>query len=62
MRTLDDLRTKANLTRQQKIGLKYYEEFKQRIPRDEVAKIEKIVCKLIGLMNKISTLNIKRLF
>ena len=42
-RTLDDLRTKAHLTRQQKIGLQYYHEFIQRIPRDEVVKIEKIV-------------------
>ena len=42
-RTLDDLRTKAKLTRQQLIGLKYYDEFLQRIPRDEAARIEKTV-------------------
>jgi hypothetical protein len=42
-KTLDDLREKANLTRQQKIGLKHHEEFLQRIPRDEVIEIEKIV-------------------
>jgi DNA polymerase lambda len=42
-RTLEDLKTRANLNRQQKIGIKYYDEFLQRIPRDEVVKIEKTV-------------------
>jgi DNA polymerase lambda len=43
LRSIDDLKLNAHLTRQQKIGLKYREEFIQRIPRDEVEKIEKIV-------------------
>lgn len=42
-RTLDDLRTKAKLSQNQQVGLKYYDEFLERIPRDEVTEIEAIV-------------------
>lgn len=35
-RTLDDLRTKAKLTENQKIGLAHYDDFEARIPRTEV--------------------------
>lgn len=42
-RTLDDLRTRARLTRMQQIGLKYYKDFNTRIPREEVTRIETIV-------------------
>ncbi|XP_063290112.1 DNA polymerase lambda [Pelobates fuscus] len=42
-RTLDDIRSKANLTAQQVIGLKYYEDFLERMPRDEAGKIEETV-------------------
>jgi DNA polymerase lambda len=44
-RTLEDLRTKARLTRMQQIGLKYYDDLNARIPRDEVTRIENIVNK-----------------
>ncbi|CAF1194952.1 unnamed protein product [Rotaria magnacalcarata] len=42
-RTLDDVRTKAKLSQNQTVGLKYYDEFRERIPRDEVAEIETVV-------------------
>lgn len=42
-RTLDDVRQRAKLSENQQVGLKYYDEFLERIPRDEVAEIESIV-------------------
>ncbi|XP_022080719.1 DNA polymerase lambda-like isoform X3 [Acanthaster planci] len=42
-RTLDDVREKAKLTRQQKIGLKHYEDFLERMPRQEAGEIERTV-------------------
>ncbi|XP_060624242.2 DNA polymerase lambda [Anolis sagrei] len=42
-RTLDDVRSKASLTRQQAIGLKHYEDFVERMPREEAAEIEQTV-------------------
>ncbi|XP_067909287.1 DNA polymerase lambda isoform X2 [Heterodontus francisci] len=42
-RTLDDIHTKASLTKQQTIGLKHYHDFLDRMPRDEAAEIEKTV-------------------
>ncbi|KAH7414324.1 hypothetical protein DE146DRAFT_31904 [Phaeosphaeria sp. MPI-PUGE-AT-0046c] len=35
-RTLDDLREKANVTKNHKVGLDHYEDFNSRIPRAEV--------------------------
>ncbi|KAI0209690.1 DNA polymerase lambda [Lamellibrachia satsuma] len=46
-RTLEDLRTKANLTYQQRIGLRYYEDILDRMPREEAAEIEATVCEAV---------------
>ncbi|XP_060097788.1 DNA polymerase lambda isoform X1 [Heteronotia binoei] len=42
-RTLDDIRTKASLSNQQAIGLKHYNDFLERMPREEAAEIEQTV-------------------
>ncbi|XP_033976674.1 DNA polymerase lambda-like [Trematomus bernacchii] len=42
-RTLVDIRTKAHLSTTQKIGLKHYDDFLDRMPREEAAAIEKVV-------------------
>ncbi|XP_068111761.1 DNA polymerase lambda [Hyperolius riggenbachi] len=42
-RTLEDIRSKANMTHQQAIGLKHYEDFLDRMPREEAGKIEETV-------------------
>ncbi|GAB1607669.1 DNA polymerase lambda-like [Argonauta hians] len=41
--TLNDLQEKAVLTKQQKVGLRYYNDFLERMTRKEVAEIEKVV-------------------
>lgn len=43
LRTLDDLKTKGNPTSQQKIGLKHYHDFLDRMPREEAGEIERVV-------------------
>lgn len=42
-RSLDDIRAKASLTSHQAIGLKHYEDFLKRMPREEAAEIEQTV-------------------
>ncbi|XP_035492874.2 DNA polymerase lambda [Scophthalmus maximus] len=42
-RTLEDIHTKANLSNTQKIGLKHYNDFLDRMPREEAAAIGKMV-------------------
>lgn len=42
-RTLEDISTKAHLNHNQKIGLKHYNDFLDRMPRDEAGAIEKMV-------------------
>lgn len=39
LKTLDDLKERGSLTRQQLVGLKHYHDFLERIPRDEVTVI-----------------------
>ena len=43
LKSLDDLAECGNLNRQQTIGLKYYDEFLERMPRDEAQEIGKVV-------------------
>lgn len=45
LKTLEDLKNHGKLTRQQEIGLKYYDEFLERMPREEASKIEEVVKK-----------------
>ncbi|XP_034883494.1 DNA polymerase lambda isoform X3 [Mirounga leonina] len=42
-RTLEDIRNQASLTTQQAIGLKHYDDFLERIPREEATEIEQTV-------------------
>ncbi|KAJ1258775.1 hypothetical protein BS78_10G101100 [Paspalum vaginatum] len=42
-RTLDDLRKDESLTNAQRIGLKFFDDIKQRIPRNEVSEMEKLL-------------------
>ena len=44
-RTIEDLKRSDKLTQQQKIGVKYYEEFQKRIPREEVDTLSGVVFK-----------------
>lgn len=43
-RTLDDLRKDESLTNAQKIGLKFFDDIKQRIPRHDVCSLYSYVC------------------
>lgn len=38
-RTLDDLRNDDSLTNAQKLGLKYFDDIRQRVPRHEVCPV-----------------------
>ncbi|XP_064631460.1 DNA polymerase lambda-like [Lineus longissimus] len=40
LKTLDDLRERGDLTKQQKIGLAHYDDFVERMPREEAGEIE----------------------
>lgn len=43
LKTLEDLKNHGKLTHQQEIGLKYYDEFLERMPREEAGQIEEVV-------------------
>ncbi|CAK8571777.1 unnamed protein product [Lathyrus sativus] len=45
-RTLDDLKNDDSLTNAQKLGLKYFDDIRQRIPRHEVQEMEHILQKV----------------
>ncbi|KAM5141208.1 DNA polymerase lambda [Mantella aurantiaca] len=51
-RSLDDIRSKATLTTQQAIGLKHYDDFLDRMPREEAGKIEESVRKAAKHINQ----------
>ncbi|XP_068954875.1 DNA polymerase lambda isoform X1 [Petaurus breviceps papuanus] len=50
-RTLEDIQSQATLTAQQAIGLKHYEDFLKRIPREEAAEIEQTVREAAHTLN-----------
>lgn len=49
---MDELQCSGILNRQQQIGVKYYDEFIERMPREEVTEIEAKVVQLKWPSNK----------
>ena len=45
-RTIRDLLDKASLTKNQKIGIEHYNDFQQRIPREEMQQHDKYICEI----------------
>jgi len=62
-RTLDDLRAvESSLTRNQRIGLKYYDEFLDRMPRAEAMEIEATVnLPLLGWRHGVVVSGVRRM-
>ncbi|XP_027707597.1 DNA polymerase lambda isoform X2 [Vombatus ursinus] len=50
-RTLEDIQNRATLTTLQAIGLKHYEDFLKRIPREEASEIEQTVREAAHTLN-----------
>lgn len=51
-RSLEDIRNQASLTTQQAIGLKHYDDFLERMPREEAAEIEQTVSKCLRTVRR----------
>ncbi|KAK1333529.1 hypothetical protein QTO34_005914, partial [Cnephaeus nilssonii] len=51
-RSLEDIRNQASLTTQQAIGLKHYDDFLERMPREEAAEIEQTVSKCLRAVRR----------
>lgn len=51
-RTLEDLKSKARLTKNQFIGIQHYDDFLTRIPRQEVEDHGQVVCKAIQAVDQ----------
>ena len=51
-RTLADLLEKVSLTKNQKIGIEHYDDFQQRIPRDEMQQHNSHVCEFVKIIEK----------
>ena len=47
LRTLEEVKEKVSLTANQKVGMKYFDEFDERMQREEVSRIEKVVSRPI---------------
>ena len=47
MRSLDEVRDRVKLTSNQKIGMQYFDEFDERMEREEVTRIENVVSTLL---------------
>ena len=55
-RNLADLQSAGVLNRIQQIGLKYYQEFKERMPRSEVEQIEERVNTIWSVLRRLPLL------
>jgi DNA polymerase IV len=51
LKTLDDLKTRGKLTKNQRIGLDHYEDFNTQIPREEVTALGEIVKRAAGAID-----------
>ncbi|KAI1616624.1 DNA polymerase IV [Exophiala viscosa] len=51
-RTLEDIRQKAQLNPSQRVGLEHYDDFQQRIPRDEVTQHAEVVRRALKAVDR----------